>query len=67
LTAIMSGTWSTSPGVPDPTATIYTLEGGDMAEQFRRDGDRLVPVDAQQIPVPAAPGEDNAFHKVAAP
>lgn len=67
LTAIMSGTWSASAGTADPTATIYTVQGGDVAEQFRRDGDRLVPVDAQQIPVPAPPGEDNAFHKVAAP
>jgi predicted secreted protein len=67
LTAIMSGTWSASSGVADPNSTIYTLEGGDMAAQFRRDGDRLVQVDAQQIPVPAPPGEDTTFHKVAAP
>lgn len=67
LTAIMSGTWSASPGTADPTATIYTLQGDDMAEQFRRDDDRLVQVDPQEIPVPAPPGEDNAFHKVTAP
>jgi predicted secreted protein len=67
LTAVMSGTWSASSGTADPNATIYTLQGGDMAAQFLRDGDRLVQIDAQQIPVPAPPGEDNAFHKVAAP
>jgi hypothetical protein len=63
----MSGTWSAGGGTADPNVTIYTLEGGDMTEQFRREGDRLIPVDAQQIPAPAPPGEDNAFHKVAAP
>jgi predicted secreted protein len=67
LTAIMSGTWSAGSGTVDAAVTIYTLEGGEMAEQFRRDGDRLIPVDAQQIPVPAPPGEDNAFHKIATP
>ena len=67
LTAIMSGIWSATVGIADPTATIYTVQGGDFAEQFRRDGDRLMQVDAQQIPLPAPPGEDNAFHEVAAP
>lgn len=64
LMVITSGVWTTAPGTSDPTATITTLQGGGEEETLRTEPDRLVPVDAQQIPVPAPPGDDNAFHKV---
>lgn len=63
LTSVMTGSWTMSMGTADPSATIYTLVASNEASIFRLDGDRLIPLDAQQIPVPAAP----AFHKVAAP
>jgi NlpE N-terminal domain len=67
LTAILTGLWTTEPGSADPTTTIYTLQGSAIAEQYRSDGDRLVQVDAQQIPFPSPPGQDTAFHKQTAP
>jgi predicted secreted protein len=67
LTSVMTGTWATSKGTADPSATIYTLAASIESSQYRMDGDRLVEVDAQQIPVPSPPGMDTAFHKVAAP
>ena len=60
LTSVMTGSWSTSRGTADPTATVYLLSSSSEASLFRLDGDRLIPLDAQQIPVPAA----TAFHKV---
>ena len=67
LTSVMTGSWTTSKGTADPSATIYTLAASNEASIFRLDGDRLVPLDAQQIPVPSPPGMDTAFHKVVAP
>jgi len=63
LTSVMTGSWSTSTGTADPTATVYVLAASSEVSIFRVDGNRLVPLDAQQIPVPAAA----AFHRVAAP
>lgn len=63
LTSVMTGSWSTSKGTADPTATIYGLIASSEVSIFRVDGDRLAPLDAQQIPVPAAV----AFHKVTTP
>jgi predicted secreted protein len=67
LTSVMTGAWTTSKGTADPSATIYTLAASREASLYRVDGDRLVEVDAQQIPVPSPPGMDTAVHKVAAP
>jgi predicted secreted protein len=63
LSSVMTGSWSTSKGTADPTATVYTLVASSEASMFRMDGEQLVPVDAQQIPVPAAV----AFHKAVEP
>jgi predicted secreted protein len=63
LTSVMTGSWTSSNGTADPSATIYVLAASSEASIFRLDDDRLVPLDAQQIPVPAA----TAFHKVVAP
>ena len=67
LTSVMTGSWATSKGTADPTATIYTLTAASEASIFRLDGERLVQLDAQQIPIPTPPNMDTAFHKVAAP
>ncbi len=68
LTSITTGSWSTHPGAfADPSAVIYELSSGSEASVYQLDGDRLVPVDTQQIPVPSPPGIDNAFHKVGLP
>jgi predicted secreted protein len=67
LTSVMTGSWATSKGTADPSATIYVLTASSETSLFRLDGDRLVPLDAQQIPVPSPPGMDNTFHKVASP
>jgi hypothetical protein len=67
LTSVMTGSWSTGKGTADPTATVYMLAASSETSLFRLDGDRLVPLDAQQIPVPSPPGMDTAFHKLAAP
>ncbi|MDQ1454242.1 MAG: NlpE N-terminal domain [Acidobacteriaceae bacterium] len=67
LTSVMTGSWTTSKGTADPSATIYTLVASNEASIFRLDGDRLVELDAQQIPLPSPPGMDTAFHKVAGP
>ncbi len=63
LTSVMTGSWTTSVGTADPSATIYMLAASNEASIFRLDGDRLIPLDAQEIPVPAA----TVFHKVVAP
>jgi predicted secreted protein len=63
LTSVTTGSWSTTKGTADPTATVYTIIASGEASMFRMDDDRLVPLDAQQIPVPAAA----AFHKVTTP
>ena len=63
LTSVMTGSWSTSQGTADPTATVYLLTSSSEASLFRLDGDRLIPLDALQIPMPAA----IAFHKAATP
>jgi predicted secreted protein len=67
LTSVMTGSWSTKRGTADPSATLYVLAASSETSVFRVDGDRLVELDAQQIPVPSPPGMDTAFHKVAAP
>jgi hypothetical protein len=67
LTSVMTGTWSTGQGTADPSATVYTLAASSETSLFRLDGERLVPLDAQQIPIPSPPGMDTSFHKVAAP
>jgi predicted secreted protein len=67
LTSVMTGSWSTQRGTADPSATVYVLAASSETSVFRVDGDRLVELDAQQIPVPSPPGMDTAFHKVAAP
>jgi predicted secreted protein len=67
LTSVMTGAWATSKGTADPSATIYTLAASSETSLYRMDGDRLVEVDAQQIPVPSPPGMDTAFHKVGRP
>lgn len=67
LTSVMTGSWSTGKGTADPSATVYTLAASNETSLFRLDGERLAPLDAQQIPVPSPPGMDNAFHKVAIP
>jgi predicted secreted protein len=67
LTSVMTGSWASGKGTADPSATIYRLVASNEASIFRLDGDRLVELDAQQIPVPSPPGMDTAFHKVAAP
>lgn len=63
LTSVITGAWSTSQGTADPSAIIYTLVASSEASIFRLDGDRLIPLDAQQIPLPAAA----VFHRVVAP
>ena len=67
LTSVMTGTWTTSKGTADPSATIYTLTASSETSIFRLDGERLVPLDAQQIPVPSPPGMDTSFHRLAEP
>lgn len=67
LTSVMTGSWSTERGTADPSATVYVVAASSEASIYRLDGDRLVQLDAQQIPVPSPPGMDTAFHKVAAP
>jgi predicted secreted protein len=67
LTSVMTGSWSTQRGTADPSATVYVLAASSETSVFRVDGDRLVELDAQQIPVPSPPGMDTAFHKLAAP
>jgi hypothetical protein len=67
LTSVMTGSWSTQRGTADPAATLYVLAASSETSVFRVDGDRLVELDAQQIPVPAPRGMDMAFHKLAAP
>jgi predicted secreted protein len=63
LTSVMTGSWTSSKGTADSSATVYLLSASSEASLFRLDGDRLIPLDAQQIPVPAA----TAFHKVVEP
>jgi hypothetical protein len=59
----MTGSWTSSKGTADPSATVYLLVASSEASLFRLGGDWLTPLDAQQIPVPAA----TAFHKVMEP
>ncbi len=67
LTSVMTGSWTTGKGTADPSATVYVLTASSETSLFRLEGDRLVQLDAQQIPVPSPPGMDTAFHKLAAP
>ena len=67
LTSVMTGSWTTSKGTADPSATIYTLAASSETSIYRLDGDRLVGLDAQQIPLPSPPGMDTAFHKAVSP
>ncbi len=64
LTSVMTGSWTTGKGTADPTATIYTLTASAETSIFRLEGQRLVPLDKQQIPVPSPPGMDTAFHRI---
>jgi predicted secreted protein len=63
LTSVMTGSWASDKGTADPSATVYVLAASSEASIFRLDGDRLIPLDAQQIPVPGAA----AFHRVTEP
>ena len=65
LTSVMTGSWATAVGTADPTATIYTLTSSAERSIFRVDGQRLIPLDAQQIPIPSPPGMDTSFHRIA--
>ncbi|HEY3989685.1 MAG TPA: copper resistance protein NlpE N-terminal domain-containing protein [Acidobacteriaceae bacterium] len=67
LTSVMTGSWSTERGTADPSATLYVLTASSERSLFRLDGNRLIQLDAQQIPVPSPPGMDTAFHKVTTP
>lgn len=67
LTSVMTGSWSAQRGTADPSAAVYMLAASSETSLFRVDGDRLVPLDAQQIPVPSPPGMDTAFHRVVKP
>jgi predicted secreted protein len=67
LSSVMTGSWTTGNGTTNPSATVYVLTASSETSLFRLEGDRLVQLDAQQIPVPSPPGMDTAFHKVAAP
>ncbi len=51
----------------DPSMTVYVLNAPDgSTENFKVDGDRLVPLDALMVPIPVPAGRDRALHKVAA-
>ena len=63
LTSIATGSWSSGKGTADPTATVYTFTASSETSFYRLDGERLVPLDAQQIPLSAG----IAFQRVAAP
>lgn len=63
LTSITTGSWTSGKGVADPTAAVYTLAASSETSFYRMDGERLVPLDAQQIPLRAG----IAFQRVAAP
>jgi hypothetical protein len=67
LTSIETGSWSSGKGTVDPSATIDTLTTGNETSLFRVEGERLVPLDPQQIPLPAPAGSDNAFHRITTP
>jgi hypothetical protein len=67
LTAISTGSWSISRGAADPTATIYTLTGAGSPSLYRAEADRLVPLDALQIPIPSPAGMDLDFHRIDIP
>ena len=67
VTTFATGTWATGKGDADPTATIYTLTTSREAFLFKLAGDRLIPLDAQQIPFPAPPGTDDTFHRMTSP
>lgn len=67
LTSVMTGSWTTAKGTSDPTATICTLTSTAETSLYRQNGDRLIPLDAQQIPIPSPPGMDTAFHRTEIP
>jgi predicted secreted protein len=67
LTSIATGSWSSAKGTADPAATIYTFTTSSEAFFVRVAGDRLIPLDAQQIPIPSPPGMDTAFRRMTAP
>lgn len=62
FTTISTGSWNIGKGTADPAATLYTLTTSSGTSFFRMAGDRLLPLDAQQIPLPSPPGADNAFN-----
>jgi predicted secreted protein len=67
LTSIATGLWSSGKGTADPTATIDTITTSNETSLFRVEGELLIPLDPQQIPVPASAGSDNAFHRITMP
>jgi len=67
LTSVVTGNWTAARGTADPTATIDTLESAEGSSQYKLAGDRLIPLDAQQVPIPTPAGMDLDFHRVATP
>jgi predicted secreted protein len=67
LTTYTGGRYTTRLGTVDPKAFLYQLAGGDGDSLLRADGDRLVPLDAQEIPLAGPPEGDISFHKVSQP
>ena len=67
LTNVATGSWSSGKGTVDPNATIDTLTASNETSLFRVEGERLVPLDPQQIPLAAASGTDNAFRRITMP
>lgn len=67
LTSIATGFWAAGSGTADPKATLYTLTASSETLLFRPERDRLIPLDAQQIPLLVPPGTDGVFHRITAP
>ncbi len=70
-TMVETGTWLVLRGShADANATVYQLDGataGASPQFFEAKPDRLIPLDAQQIPLPGPPGMDLALHKMPVP
>ncbi len=67
LTMVETGPWLVLRGThADADATVYQLlqNPGATPQNFAVQADRLVPLDAQQIPLPGPPGMDLALHKM---
>lgn len=67
-TIIETGTWTLLRGShADVNATVYQLDGstaGALPQYFEAKPDRLIPLDAQQIPLGGPAGMDLALHKL---